>query len=220
MDSQFWWGNLGEDFIFDEWLLSQVKHLPRREDITLEIYDYDGTLTNDQKRYSVIPRLAGIKWKDAYGIIAEDLGTEEDPTGFDAMINGLHDGWNFIFSNVPDFYHPENPLHHILSAWAHMFQDGKITRSFWPEAGRSVVLNAEDKPNEILRIIIALGYVPNIVFVDDKIWFFKKRNIDGRLQNILGTKVEFLWATPDYQNNCVILEERTQWAVAWVLAEV
>ncbi len=219
LDSQFWSPEIDTLLHFDEELIRQVDQLPKRRDITLELFDYDGTLTNDRRRYDILPILEQHRWKDAYRIIREALGTDKDPTGFSTMIEKLHE-WDFIFSNVDDFYDRSNPLHHILSAWDLEFQNGKITRSFWEKAKRSVVLNAEDKANEMLRIIIALGYVPNIVFRDDRIWFFKEKRIDRRLQNILGTNVEFLWATADYENNCVILEQKTQWAVVRVLAEV
>lgn len=218
-DSNFWWDDLGEDFIFDEWLLSQLEALPRRDEVTLEIFDYDGTLTNDRIRFDILPILEHHRWKDAYKVIGEKLGTQEDPTGFNTMIERLHT-FSFIFSNVDDFYDPENPLHQILSAWDDTFQNGKITRSFWENARRNIVLNAEDKPNEMLRMIIDLGYVPNIVFYDDRIWYFKERGIDNQLRSILGTDVKFLRATPDYIDNVVMLEWRTQGAVAWVLAEV
>lgn len=48
-----------------------IQALPRKKDVIIHFVDFDGTLTNDRRRYAIYPELINYPGDSAYDFIAE-----------------------------------------------------------------------------------------------------------------------------------------------------
>ena len=168
--------------------------------------DFDGTLTNDRRRYAIYPELINYPGDSAYDFIAEKDWNETDSSGFDSFVEKL-ELKNHLLDGFAEFFDPKNPHHIILTAGNKEFQEKKIiSAGFW-EANRILVEKAEVKPITILLAIIDLWYIPwEIKFYDDRIKNFNWA--DQILSDILDIPVTFYEAIQDSDKQTVKVEKR------------
>ena len=111
---------------------------------------------------------------DGYGGFFDVITGEYTIDGnmaFDRFIE-LLEPQNHIFSNIGDFYDPDNPDHYILTAWNKDYQGKKIAASwFWDKTQAILVDTADMKIRAILEKILEIGFIPGdwIQFIDDRI---------------------------------------------------
>ncbi len=182
---------------FDNDLLSQIQALPRRSDITLRFVDLDGTLLDDRKRFEKYPALQNHRWDKAYDYIKSELfpWIKDEYQVFKRFLESLEPR-ELLLTWRELFYDPNSVHDIIITAWNKVFQLLKIQLSEIQLTKERIILtdNAHEKPEEMLRYILSIGYIPwKIEFYDDRI----EDNFVGAediLAEILDIRVEFYQA--------------------------
>jgi hypothetical protein len=193
-----------------DFLMHQVRRLPVHYGEEFRFVDYDNTLSDDEWRFVVCPKLRQNRWDLAYAVIRQEFG------GFKEYVDRLKPNEHLL--DYSHFYDPSNPNHIILTAWDEELQRLKIENSGFDNAQKIIVDDAEKKILAIIQYILARWYIPGrIVFIDDKINNFRWKDV--QLTNILGIEVLFYRAIPT-PSKAVLLENisaSTQSRVATLL---
>lgn len=233
-DTSYWWlDSPNEDtkglnkkkervpFSIPDALIKKLSILPRREDITLDLYDFDGTLADDQVRYKVDPRLKELEWNEAYPHIWHTQWEREYPGWFqwpDEDVPSPDPLWYRRFAHLLDLknnllelpseyrFDPKNPNHAILSAGSVDFQREKINSAGFGNARKLLVQDASRKPIVILHYLIKLGFIPGkIRFFDDRIKNFY--DSAQQISDAIGSPVEYYEAK--------VWDEQNEWIEWW-----
>ena len=208
-------------FSIPDALREKLLSLPRRENITLDFYDFDGTLADDQVRYIVDPRLRELEWNDAYPHIWNTQWKWKYPEWFqwpDEDSPSPDPLWYRRFAHLLDLknnllklpseyrFNPKNPHHAILTAGSIDFQKEKIYSAGFGEARKLLVQDASRKPIVILHYLMKLGFIPGkIRFFDDRIKNFP--DSAQQISDAIGSPVEYYEAK--------VWDEKKEWTERW-----
>ncbi len=135
-------------------LLFEISKLPIRHKEVLEMYDFDDTLWNSNRRFDVDRLLENYRGDLAIEYIRKAYGDSTDPTGLREFVALLQVDRHLF--DTEKFYEPENPQHVILTAGHSDLQRMKIESAGYTYAKRILVRDAKNKPLAILRYILKL----------------------------------------------------------------
>lgn len=210
-DSQFSWLETNLDRQISA-SLELVKELPVHTFEEFRFVDYDNTLSDDEWRFVVCPKLREFRWNNAIPVIWE-IYSKGITNWFKEYVQALNPKEHLL--KYDHFYDPKKMNHIILTAWVRELQLLKIKASWFWDAQQIIVDTAEEKILAMLKYILSRGYLPGrLSFIDDKIKNFAGQ--DSRLMNELQIIVNFYRAIPN-MNKSVDLENITK--SVWIMVD-